>query len=256
MPRRCGNTGGLNADRCTRNAPTRTTRSMGSQRRHIIGLSARLRAAEQQPPGSVPSRERIGGDPVIFGELTQSADLVRAAKVGAVAAVIAALGWIACVVASRHELGFIAIMVGAFVGGGVALGAGAKRGWPIQITAVTLTLATLLVSQYVITNALLLDAAAKSCDHHLPAFFPPDLVLESAVNVLKQSKNLLFWVIACAAAFALTAKRGLRYTDPPLISGADLSRMPRADDGGLCSYCGHPNSRYRLTCGECYGWLP
>src|SRR4051794_13151972 len=47
--------------------------------------------------------------------------------VGGIAALIGSLLWFGLVVATKHELGLLAAMLGAFIGGGVVLGSGQKR---------------------------------------------------------------------------------------------------------------------------------
>jgi hypothetical protein len=167
--------------------------------------------APEKPGG--PKRPLCSGCTAILQEMldaeTRDPDLGRGLVGGGICAVLGVLGWFAFVVATQHELGLVAAMLGAFVGGGVAFATGDKRCPQVQGLAVGLTLAALLCAEYLIVNYFAGRALAQMGYPNLPSVLPADIVVPVAVDMLTHGKTLLIWGAACLAAFVLTKPRRL-----------------------------------------------
>jgi len=85
-----------------------------------------------------------------YSEEMANPNLIQAALLGGLAAVIAGYSWFWIVQASQWQCGYFSIGVGFLVGYAVHWGSGRKRGPSLQMMSAVLTFITLYVSNYFI----------------------------------------------------------------------------------------------------------
>lgn len=78
-----------------------------------------------------------------------SISYVGAVVGGIIGAGIGGAIWAGVAVLFDVEIGFLAILVGALVGGGVVLGAGQRRGMPYQLISVVIAALGILIGKYI-----------------------------------------------------------------------------------------------------------
>lgn len=117
---------------------------------HLDNIAAKGDAHQTTHPllveDEAPSAEV---SPVIVpDEPADVASYVTGVMGGLVGAFIAGLIWAGIAIVTDYEIGYAAIGVGVLAGGGVLLGAGRKRGLPLQLIAIATSLVGLFLGKY------------------------------------------------------------------------------------------------------------
>ncbi|NIV32653.1 MAG: hypothetical protein GWN58_25375 [Anaerolineae bacterium] len=85
----------------------------------------------------------------------------------------------------------------------------------MQAISVAITLAALVVSQYLIVRYSAVELLAEEGITGLPLLMPLDLMIDLVVTSIGENLiTLIFWAIALWAAFSTPARRRLRRVDP------------------------------------------
>jgi hypothetical protein len=153
-----------------------------------------------------------GAAELAFQAEAEGANLTAAILFGLIAAAASALIWYGVVVVTDYQLGILALGVGWVVAQAVMFGAGRKRGMPLQVASVLITLLAMVVSQYLIVRQILSQTwlAEGVIPEPLPVVMPLDSVIFLVIESLKADPmTLLFWAIALIEAFVLPAPRRL-----------------------------------------------
>jgi hypothetical protein len=148
-----------------------------------------------------------------FQAETEGANLVGAAFVGALAAIAAGLVWFGVVVATKYEVGFLALGLGWLVAFAVVWGSGKKRGALLQILSAGITLVTMVASEYFILRYIALQGLIQEGYDvsRVPLFLPISDIINVMVEYLKaEPTTLLFWALAVWQAFVIPAGRKLK----------------------------------------------
>jgi hypothetical protein len=147
-----------------------------------------------------------------FQAETEGANIPGALFIGVVAALLAGAAWFGIVVATKYEVGFLAMGLGWVVGMAVMFGSGKKRGAPLQIIGAVITLVTMIGSEYFILRYLILQELIKEGYDvaQAPLFLGISETIDLMVEYIKaEPTTLLFWVIAVWEAFVIPARRKL-----------------------------------------------
>jgi hypothetical protein len=146
---------------------------------------------------------------------TESSNLAGALVLGLIAAAVSSLIWYGVVVISEYQVGLIAILVGWLVGQGVMLGAGRKRGAPLQIMSVVITLVAMVASEYFVWRHFLVLVLKEEEITGIPLFLPlGDMIQLVMEGIRLEPMTLLFWAIALYVAFRTPAARRIRRQSP------------------------------------------
>lgn len=113
----------------------------------------------------------------VVSETYTSAVLPRALLAGFVAAVVGGVGWTIQVALTDYEVGLVAWAVGGLAGYAVSLGAGGRRGLPLQVIAVASALLGILLGKYG-TFAYGVREGVKAAvgSEFVPAYWDTDLI--------------------------------------------------------------------------------
>jgi hypothetical protein len=142
---------------------------------------------------------------------TENPNWLGALLFGVGAAIVSTLVWYGIVALTRYQLGIIAVGVGWLVGMGIRLGSGQKRGVPLQIISVAITLIAMTTSEYLVARHFAVQALATEGYTDIPLFLPIGVMLKLVVESIKEDPvTLLFWGIAAWEAFIIPARRRLR----------------------------------------------
>jgi hypothetical protein len=147
-----------------------------------------------------------------FKAETQNPNMVMAAILGILAAIIAGVAWFLLSVLTGYQIGYVAIGVGFIIGHAVIWGAGKKRGASLQILSAAITIVTLLISQYVIVlyyiHKYLLEHRADYPGYNgqwiFVSPFNPD-VLKGMFSPM----GILIWAIGIYFAYSLPKARSI-----------------------------------------------
>jgi hypothetical protein len=135
----------------------------------------------------------------------RGADMRRAAIFGAVAGSLGATLWYFVVVATGLEVGIVAAVLGWVTSAGVLFGAGPWRGRRLQLLAVALTLASLVLAQYLITWHFIQRYAVEKLGERIA--LPPTTVFEVMSDAIRSDVAILaFWAIALISAYELPSR--------------------------------------------------
>jgi hypothetical protein len=146
---------------------------------------------------------------------TENSNVLVAVLAGLAAAVVGTLVWYGVVIITKYQAGFIAVGVGWLIAMGVVFGSGRKRGPVLQAISVAITLAALVVSEYLIVRHFAVELLAEEGITGLPLFLPLDLMVDLVVTSIGENLiSLVFWAIALWAAFSTPARRRLRRVNP------------------------------------------
>jgi hypothetical protein len=145
-----------------------------------------------------------------YAEETTSPKLIGGLLAGLAAAVAASAAWFGVVALTKCQIGYVAVGVGIAVGLAVVAGAGGKRGLPLQIMSVVITLIAMAFSEYLIVRYFLIVELGFE-GMGFPLIQPVGVMLEYiGAGIESDPVTLLFWGIALLAAFTAPAKRKLR----------------------------------------------
>jgi hypothetical protein len=150
----------------------------------------------------------------------QTPNWIGALLLGVGAAVVCSLIWYAIVVASKYEVGLVAVLLGAGVGTAVKVGSGNKAHRGLQIASLVITLLAMLLSEYFIVRELILQAAVEAgyTVSDVPLLMPlGDMVEFIRVGIEANPVSILFWLIAAWAAFRIPGPQrapGVRQAQP------------------------------------------
>lgn len=147
-----------------------------------------------------------------FKAETQNPNMVMAAILGVLAAIIAGVAWFLLSVLTGYQIGYVAIGVGFIIGYAVIWGAGKKRGASLQMLSAAITVVTLLISQYVIVlyylRKYLLEHKAEFSGYNgqwiFVSPFNPD-VLKGMFSPM----GVLIWAIGIYFAYSLPKARSI-----------------------------------------------
>lgn len=118
--------------------------------------------------------------------------------VGLAAAVLMAGVWYGLTVLTGRMFAYVAILLGAAIGGGMRMGAGNRGNLLLQVLSGGLTLVTMALSEYfIVRHFVLADLAVAGA----PLLAPAGLMVKMVVEGLKASPlTMLMWVIAVGLA--------------------------------------------------------
>lgn len=146
---------------------------------------------------------------------SESPNLASGLAAGLLAALIASLIWFGVVVITEYQLGLVAIAIGWLVAQAVMFGAGRKRGAPLQLTSVGITLAAMATSEYFIVRHFIVEAIKAEGHTGFPLFLPPADMVDVIVEGIKiEPMTLLFWALALWVAYRQPAVRRLTRISP------------------------------------------
>lgn len=147
-----------------------------------------------------------------FRAETQDANLVGALFLGLGAAVASCLVWYAIVVLTNCEVGIIAIAVGWLIGQAIVVGAGRKRGVPLQVLGVLIAVIAMAFAECLIVRHFLVEAMAEEGQQvEIPYLLPLGETLTLIGAGLRSNPlTLLFWAIAVWEALAVPVEPRLR----------------------------------------------
>lgn len=128
-------------------------------------------------------------------------NMVGAVLAGLAAAVVSALVWYGIVVLTNYQIGLVAVGVGFLVGLAVTVGSGGRRGLPLQIVSVAITLPAMALGEYLVVRHFV------AAEQAVPWLLPPGVMLKLVVAGLEADPlTLLFWAIALWTAFKLPSR--------------------------------------------------
>ena len=124
--------------------------------------------------------------------------MVAPALAGLVGALVAAAAWAGVAMATNHEIGYLAVLLGALTGLGVRWGARPSRSQRLQLLAAGLSVVGLVAAKYFIFAWAFADAAGVSpLDPRIPSAF-----LDYFSSMLSPF-DILWIVLAVGAAYKL-----------------------------------------------------
>ena len=137
---------------------------------------------------------------------TEGANMPRALVFGLAAGLVAAVIWFAIVAVTHYQIGFVAVLVGWLVGRAVVIGSGERRGRRLQVLAAALTVATMVVAEYLIVRQYVVGYVDRQYGPLASARIPLFLSLEDALDftlagIQDDPLQLVFWAIALWAAY-------------------------------------------------------
>jgi hypothetical protein len=175
------------------------------------GHEVEVRGKGRRDPNTIICPSCAGEIDRQFQAETQNPNLILAVLAGLAAAAAGALIWYGFVALTNYQVGLIAAGMGLLVGLAVMFGSGRKRGPALQAISVTITLAALIISEYLILRHLYVEYLAGQGFSGLPLFMPLNAMFELVVTGIKEDPiTLAFWAVALLAAFAMPARRRLR----------------------------------------------
>jgi hypothetical protein len=137
---------------------------------------------------------------------TQNPNIPVALLLGLAGAAAGAVVWYLIVRLTGWQIGFAALLIGWLTGKAVVFGAGRKRGVPLQIISIVLTLIAMLASEYSIINYFLNEGGYLG-NLPLGLFFK---VYGSYIFSLQGILTILFYALAIWQAAAIPAPRKLK----------------------------------------------
>lgn len=140
-----------------------------------------------------------------FEEETKNPNVLLAILVGAIGAVIGGVVWYFVAIGTGKEIGYISLGLGYLVGFGVYLGAGKKRGRPLQIISASLALVAIFVTEKFIFDYFANEYVQKNLDQ-FPDILPGQKISVSFTDPdflknLASPMGLLIYAIGIYIAF-------------------------------------------------------
>lgn len=146
---------------------------------------------------------------------TESPNLAGALIAGLLAAAVASLIWYGVVVITEYQLGLVAILLGWLVGRAVMFGAGRKRGIPLQLMSVTISLLAMVASEYFIVRHFIVEALKAEGETEFRLLIPlGDMIAVVIEGIRLEPLTLMFWAFALWVAFRTPAARRIRRQSP------------------------------------------
>ena len=142
--------------------------------------------------------------------------IYKGALGGAIAAAVGAAAWGLIVWVTDYEIGFAAVGIGLLVGWAVLMASGRRKGFPLQIIAVLLSVMGILVGKYVAVYLVLRDFLGDGLALMYPLIF--ELITQSPEEFFSLF-DLLWLGLAIYSAWRFLAP------DPPPPA------MPRSPPG-------------------------
>ena len=137
----------------------------------------------------------------------QNPNMAMAAMLGALAAVIAGVGWFWFVIITNFEIGYVAIGVGFLIGYGVLLGAGKKRGQSLQVMAALFTFLTIYLSKYCIFLHVMKKYLLENRGYTPGALFFISPFDQTVLRSVASPIGILIWAIGIYFAYSIPKPR-------------------------------------------------
>jgi hypothetical protein len=167
---------------------------------HIAGAGAAGGAVAVAPGAMAGLGETIAVPAPAPARPATLSDLLGGLLAGVVAAVLATAIWYGVVANTHVQVGIVAIAVGFIVGQGVVLGARRHTSIALVAISVVLTLAALVVSEYLIVA----HYASQQLGFDVELVQAPDFVVGVVSDSLgADALTLVFWAIALFQAFII-----------------------------------------------------
>ena len=130
---------------------------------------------------------------------------VRAALLSVLGAVLGAVLWVLIAIAADLERAYPAILVGLLAGAAPRIEP--RRGRPVQILALVMTVVGLAIVQYfVVRHSVVTELVDAGRNRSLPMFLSPAAMWSVTFGWLRVYPiDAVMWVVSAAAAFALPA---------------------------------------------------
>ena len=142
------------------------------------------------------------------GEEEQRANLPRVLLAGLLAAVVASAVRFTIVVLTGYLAGYLSIAVGAAVGAAIAAASRARRGRALQAISVVLTLAAVILTEYLIVRYVNVQAHGAEA---YPLIVGPGRMVQLIVDGISSSGlTAVYWLVALLLAFLIPARRPSR----------------------------------------------
>ena len=128
---------------------------------------------------------------------------VRAALLSVLGAVLGAVLWVLIAIAADLERAYPAILVGLLAGAAPRIEP--RRGRPVQILALVMTVIGLVIVQYfVVRHSVVTELVENGRNRSLPMFLSPAAMWSVTFGWLRVYPiDAVMWVVSAAAAFAL-----------------------------------------------------
>mgnify|MGYP001818718402 CR=1 FL=1 len=128
---------------------------------------------------------------------------VRAALLSVLGAVLGAVLWVLIAIAADLERAYPAILVGLLAGAAPRIEP--RRGRPVQILALVMTVIGLAIVQYfVVRHSVVTELVENGRNRSLPMFLSPAAMWSVTFGWLRVYPiDAVMWVVSAAAAFAL-----------------------------------------------------
>ncbi|MBT8193273.1 MAG: hypothetical protein HKO63_04275 [Acidimicrobiia bacterium] len=128
---------------------------------------------------------------------------VRAALLSVLGAVLGAVLWVLIAIAADLERAYPAILVGLLAGAAPRIEP--RRGRPVQILALVMTVIGLVIVQYfVVRHSVVTELVENGRNRSLPMFLSPAAMWSVTFGWLRVYPiDAVVWVVSAAAAFAL-----------------------------------------------------
>lgn len=180
-----------------------------------LGQEAMVRGKDRKASLVTLCPACVAGVEKVLEAETQHPNLLGGVLLGLGAAIVASGAWYAMVVATKYQLGIVAVLVGWLVAMAVVRGAGNKRGPVLQATSAAITVLAMAASEYLIVRHFGVQHLAAEGRTGIP------LLLTLIVEGLKADwTSLFFWAIAIWQAVQVPAKRKL-----PRVAGPEAARV-------------------------------
>ena len=138
---------------------------------------------------------------------TRGIDYHRSLLYAIPAGIVAAIIWAFFVIITGWEFGFLAIAIGYLVGYATYFGAGKKGSFTLQLTSVGISLISIFIGEYLITNHFwYTDLIAEGVQTmYFLRVWP--VVVGTFEYIYQNPVTLLFWAIALYASYSMARQR-------------------------------------------------
>lgn len=133
---------------------------------------------------------------------------------GVIAAIVGAFVWAVIVIVTDHEIGYMAIGIGAIVALAVGFATKGKKGFPLQVVGVVCSVLGIILGKYFSFAYILKDVAQKEYATQLSFsyFFSLNAVKAfiNAYSSIMDGYDFLWVILAVAAAWSLLKPSGIK----------------------------------------------